>query len=370
MRRFFRPRRGWAWARSSSHQRRCNGCPGCCRISAGRHGSLHCIVGNAWPSSPPIRSPSRACSILADSSSTSRSPSSVPLCRIPARHAARPASSGCTSARFADGSRSLESGGARKKPPTVDPPVAGKARWDRLSSASVAPNGKRSILVVEDERAIGESIQFVLRREGFDVELAANLRDARERLAEKDLVIMDLMLPDGSGFDLLREVRASTDTPVIVVTSRDEESDRVAGLESGADDYVTKPFSPREIVARVRAVLRRAGRGQAGETRPSDPGAGAGGALEIRQDERRVSYLGSAIDLTRAEFDLLATLHSGRGRVFSRQQLIEAIWGHGHVVGDRTIDGHVKAVRRKLAEAGAPESLLSTVRGVGYRLEE
>jgi two-component system catabolic regulation response regulator CreB len=230
-----------------------------------------------------------------------------------------------------------------------------------------ADSAQRRILVVEDESAIAESIEFVLRREGFEVAVAASLKEARASLAGNDLVIMDLMLPDGSGFDFLREVRGRGETPIIVVTSRDEEPDRIAGLESGADDYVTKPFSPREIVARVRAVLRRAGKPRLdpGEARPSNPGG-----LEIRADERRVSWAGAAIELTRAEFDLLFTLHQGRGRVFSRQQLIEAIWGHGHIVGDRTIDGHVKAVRRKLSEAGAPETLLSTVRGVGYRLEE
>jgi two-component system catabolic regulation response regulator CreB len=237
-------------------------------------------------------------------------------------------------------------------------------------------SAQRRILVVEDESAIAESIDFVLRREGFEVAVASNLREARDKLAGRspsgglmkpDLVIMDLMLPDGSGFDFLREIRAHGETPIIVVTSRDEEPDRIAGLEAGADDYVTKPFSPREIVARVRAVLRRAGRPRQdpGEARPSNPGG-----LEIRTDERRVSWAGAPIELTRAEFDLLSTLYMGRGRVFSRQQLIEAIWGHGHIVGDRTIDGHVKAVRRKLSEAGAPETLLSTVRGVGYRLEE
>jgi len=221
--------------------------------------------------------------------------------------------------------------------------------------------------VIEDERAIAESIEFVLKREGFEVAVAGTLGHARAALGGCDLVVMDLMLPDGSGFDLLREIRASSGTPVIVVTSRDEEPDRIAGLESGADDYVTKPFSPREIVARVRAVLRRTG----GGARPPESGrASDPGGLEIRTEERRASWAGTPIELTRAEFDLLLALHQGRGRVFSRQQLIEAIWGHGHVVGDRTIDGHVKAVRRKLAEAGAPETLLSTVRGVGYRLGE
>ncbi len=237
-------------------------------------------------------------------------------------------------------------------------------------------SAQRRILVVEDESAIAESIDFVLRREGFEVAVAGNLREARDKLGARspaggpstpDLVIMDLMLPDGSGFDFLREIRAHGEIPIIVVTSRDEEPDRIAGLEAGADDYVTKPFSPREIVARVRAVLRRAGRPRQdpGEARPSNPGG-----LEIRTDERRVAWAGVPIELTRAEFDLLCTLYQGRGRVFSRQQLIEAIWGHGHIVGDRTIDGHVKAVRRKLSEAGAPETMLSTVRGVGYRLEE
>ena len=221
-----------------------------------------------------------------------------------------------------------------------------------------------SILVVEDEPAIAESLTYSLRREGYSVEAAATLSDAEPRVAGADLVILDLMLPDGSGFDLLAGLRRLDHPPaVIILSSRDHEADRVAGLETGADDYVTKPFSPREVVARVRAVLRRAWRES-----PSAPETPL--PLACDADTRRASVCGQPLELTRVEFDLLACMLSAPGRVFTRAQLIERIWGDNFAITDRTVDSHVKALRRKVSEAGGQAQLIETVRGVGYRVSD
>jgi two-component system catabolic regulation response regulator CreB len=177
------------------------------------------------------------------------------------------------------------------------------------------------------------------------------------------------MLPDGSGFDLIRRWRAAATSrpmPIIVLSSRDAEADRVAALESGADDYVTKPFSPREIVARVRAVLRRSvsvGAAAQASPRRAPP-------LSADPRTRRAEASGRGLDLTRVEFDLLATLLGSPGRVFTRAELIDRVWGDGFRITDRTIDSHVKALRKKIAEAGAEPSWIETVRGVGYRLSD
>jgi two-component system catabolic regulation response regulator CreB len=186
-------------------------------------------------------------------------------------------------------------------------------------------------------------------------------------------VVLDLMLPDGSGFDLIRGWRAASARgagplmPIIVLSSRDAEADRVAALESGADDYVTKPFSPREIVARVRAVLRRsAARSPVGP----DPEGRQAPPLSTDPRTRRALAAGRALDLTRVEFDLLATLLGSPGRVFTRAELIDRVWGDGFRITDRTIDSHVKALRKKIGEAGAEPSWIETVRGVGYRLSD
>ncbi|HSU39714.1 MAG TPA: response regulator transcription factor, partial [Polyangiaceae bacterium] len=180
---------------------------------------------------------------------------------------------------------------------------------------------------------------------------------------DADLVILDLMLPDGSGFEWISALRSERrDQPIIVLSSRDGEADRVAALETGADDYVTKPFSPREIVARVRAVLRRS-------VASAPPSASASApAVELDEMARRAWVGETALELTRVEFDLLATLRGGPERVHTRADLIDRVWGDGFAITDRTIDSHVKALRRKLAEAGADPSTIETVRGVGYRL--
>ncbi len=224
------------------------------------------------------------------------------------------------------------------------------------------------ILLVEDEPAILESLAYVLSRDGFLVVPAKNAAEAAALADGADLVVLDLMLPDGSGFDLIRSWRATArPMPIIVLSSRDAEADRVAALESGADDYVTKPFSPREIVARVRAVLRRSAQGgppsQGAPVRPVPP-------LSTDPRTRRALAGGRALDLTRVEFDLLATLLGSPGRVFTRAELIDRVWGDGFRITDRTIDSHVKGLRKKIAEAGAEPSWIETVRGVGYRLSD
>src|SRR5689334_2128997 len=224
------------------------------------------------------------------------------------------------------------------------------------------------ILVVEDEPAIAESIAYSLRRDGFTVTVASTLAAAEREIAGVDLVILDLMLPDGSGFDLIGQIRRGRlGTAVIVLSSRDGEADRVAALETGADDYVNKPFSPREIVARVRAVLRRAA--PAGQAAAAAP-VSARVPLTADEATRRACVHGKDMDLTRVEFDLLACMLAAPGRVFTRAQLIDRVWGDGFAITDRTVDSHVKGLRKKVSEAGGDAALIETVRGVGYRVTD
>lgn len=218
-----------------------------------------------------------------------------------------------------------------------------------------------TILVVEDEPAIAESVAYALRREGFASSIASDLRTAWEQSHSALLIVLDLMLPDGSGSELIHGLRKQGNrTPIIVLSSRDSETDRIGSLEAGADDYVTKPFSPREVVARVRAVLRRFELGTERSPRFSWIG--------IDAQARRAFARDVELELTRVEFDLLAQLNSDPGRVFARSELIDLVWGNGFAITDRTIDSHVKSLRRKLASAGAPSRLIETVRGIGYRL--
>lgn len=216
------------------------------------------------------------------------------------------------------------------------------------------------VLIVEDEPAIAESLDYALRREGFATQTAATYAKAEAARAWPTLIILDLMLPDGNGGDLLRMLRAeSRATPVIVLSSRESEADRISALEGGADDYVTKPFSPREVVARVRAVLRRMA--PAGQAELEPP-------LQVDRSGRRATFSGKSLELTRVEFDLLALLSENASRVYSRAEFIARVWGDGFAITDRTIDSHIKSLRRKLTEAGAPAGMIQTVRGVGYRM--
>ena len=215
------------------------------------------------------------------------------------------------------------------------------------------------VLIVEDEPAIAESLDYALRREGFATQTAGTFAKAEAARTWPTLIILDLMLPDGNGGDLLRMLRAELrSTPVIVLSSRESEADRISALEGGADDYVTKPFSPREVVARVRAVLRRMAPGQ---TEPEP-------LLHVDRSGRRANFSGKSLELTRVEFDLLALLSDNPSHVYTRAEFIASVWGDGFAITDRTIDSHIKSLRRKLTDAGAPAGLIQTVRGVGYRM--
>ncbi len=230
----------------------------------------------------------------------------------------------------------------------------------------------QQILVVEDEPAIAESVAYALKRDGFEAVTASNAADAQLTADGSSLIVLDLMLPDGSGFELISKWRhAGIETPIIVLSSRDDEADRIAALESGADDYVTKPFSPREVVARVRAVLRRAGPGS------FEPGAATAGSSAISKQSLRVdpstrrAYVHEVeVELTRVEFDLLSVMLAEPGRVYTRARLIDTVWGDGFAISDRTVDSHIKSLRRKVGDAGGDPGLIETVRGVGYRVTE
>jgi DNA-binding response OmpR family regulator len=222
------------------------------------------------------------------------------------------------------------------------------------------------IVVVEDEPAIAESVGYALRRDSFEVSITSTYAEAEREAPRADLIVLDLMLPDGSGFDLIRQLRRdSRPTPIIVLSSRDSEADRVAALETGADDYVTKPFSPREVVARVRAVLRRVV--QSASTREVVLGRPP---LSVDSSTRRAHFLDHLLELTRVEFDLLASLLETPGRVYTRAELIDRVWGDGFAISDRTVDSHVKSLRRKVSEVGGDPALIETVRGVGYRVAD
>ncbi|NCT84212.1 MAG: response regulator [Comamonadaceae bacterium] len=220
------------------------------------------------------------------------------------------------------------------------------------------------ILLLEDDPAIADTVAFALRREGFAVEHRAWLAEARERLRAApvpELLILDVGLPDGHGLDLCRELRGDPQPqlarlPVIVLSARSEELDRVLGLELGADDYLAKPFSPRELVARVRALLRRA---QA--VPPAAPGFVVNGA--------RVHLDGQPLSLTKLELGLLLQLLQAPQRIHSRDSLLDAVWGTSADSGDRTVDTHIKTLRAKLREAAPGRDPIKTHRGLGYSLE-
>jgi two-component system catabolic regulation response regulator CreB len=210
------------------------------------------------------------------------------------------------------------------------------------------------ILVVEDDPGISDVLEFSLKAEGHDVVVVQRGVDAVARGSWPDCILLDIGLPDIDGFEVCRRIRRTSGVPVIFLTARSDEIDRIVGLELGADDYVAKPFSTRELIARIRAVTRRA------QTKPvSDDASG----LSISEENREVRFHGKKIELSKLEFDLLALLSGGPGRVFTREQILDLAWPDGGCVIDRTVDVHVKSLRRKL---GDPEAI-ETVRGVGYR---
>lgn len=220
------------------------------------------------------------------------------------------------------------------------------------------------ILVVEDEQPIREMIAFSLRRAGFEVGEAPDSRTARVRIADRrpDLVIVDWMLPDGSGLELTRQLKRDGDTrelPVIMLTARAAEGDKVSGLESGADDYITKPFSPRELVARINAVLRR--------TAPGGPGGQVRfGTLTLDAAAQRVTAGKHILSLGPTEYRLLAYMMCHPELVLSRRQLLDRVWGGNSYPDERTVDVHIRRVRKAL-EASGCDRYVQTVRGAGYR---
>lgn len=224
--------------------------------------------------------------------------------------------------------------------------------------------GTATILVVDDERKIRDLVRSYLEREGYAVLVADTGQRALEAVdrARPDLVVLDLMLPDIAGEEVARSVRSHSDVPIIMLTAKAGEDDRVNGLRIGADDYLPKPFSPRELVARVEAVLRRAG-----GVRTDAPLSFDEGALVIDRDAREVRLDGEPVDLTRSEFDLLLALASHPGRVFSRYELVTRVQGYDYEGYERTIDAHVKNLRRKLGDDPKSPRYVVTVVGVGYK---
>ena len=223
------------------------------------------------------------------------------------------------------------------------------------------------ILVVEDENAIADAVLYALRTDGMQAEHCLLGREALKRLRTEnwDVVILDVGLPDITGFELCRELRSFSQVPVIFLTARGGEIDRVLGLELGADDYVVKPFSPRELVARVHARLRRAGTEPAG----ADKGWREAGEFAIDADGQRIRYRGKLLSLTRYEYRLLAALLRRPGAILSREQIMDDVWRDAPETVDRTVDTHVKTLRSKLRAVASDADPIQTHRGLGYSLQ-
>lgn len=231
--------------------------------------------------------------------------------------------------------------------------------------------GKRRILVVEDEKDIAELVRFNLEQDGFAVVTATDGEDALEALRKSapTLVILDLMLPGMTGLEVCRRIRSDPATaalPIMMLTAKAAEVDRILGLEMGADDYVTKPFSPRELVARVRAVLRRASRPETEQPRE----VYEKGRLWIDFDTYEVRLDGRSVDLTLREFELLRFFVRSRNRVFNRLQILDLVWGQDAYVESRTVDVHIRRLRARIERDDAHPELIVTVRGVGYKFDE
>lgn len=222
------------------------------------------------------------------------------------------------------------------------------------------------VLVVEDEESYLDALSYVLRKEGFEVAIATDGHAALEEFDRSgaDIVLLDLMLPGISGTEVCRKLRASSSVPVIMVSAKDSEVDKVVGLELGADDYVTKPYSPRELVARIRAVLRRGG-----ETGVGDDTALEVGRVRMDVDRHVVTVDGEEVRLPLKEFELLELFLRNVGRVLTRSQLIDRVWGSDYVGDTKTLDVHVKRLRAKIEPDPSRPTTLVTVRGLGYKYE-
>lgn len=227
----------------------------------------------------------------------------------------------------------------------------------------------RKVLVIDDEESIRELIRFNLEMAGFSVELAADGQEGLDKLDDSiDLVILDLMLPVLDGLAVCREIRSHPefkDLPIIMLTARGEEIDRVLGLEMGADDYLTKPFSPRELIARIKAILRRVGNNKSLQNEEEEADKITWGELELNTASHEVRKRGQLIDLTPKEFDLLKLFLLNKGKVLTRELLLEKIWGYEYDGDTRTVDVHIRRLRQKIGE-----EYITTVRGVGYKIVE
>lgn len=222
------------------------------------------------------------------------------------------------------------------------------------------------VLLVEDEESFSDALSYTLRREGFEMAVAADGTEALETFDRTgaDLVLLDLMLPGLPGTDVCRSLRARSNVPVIMLTAKDSEVDKVVGLELGADDYVTKPFSTRELVARMRAVLRRGS-----ESEEQLPAVVEAGPVRLDVERHTVSVRGEGVQLPLKEFELLAVLLRNAGRVLTRMQLIDRVWGADYVGDTKTLDVHIKRLRAKVERDPADPRHIDTVRGVGYKFE-
>ena len=225
-------------------------------------------------------------------------------------------------------------------------------------------NGQR-VLVVDDERHIVELAQLYLSREGYQVDSVGDGAQALTRFGQlkPDLVVLDIMLPGVDGLTICKEIRKQSQVPIIMLTARDEVTDKVVGLEVGADDYLTKPFHPQELVARAKALLRRA------RLEPDQPRLIRAGKLEVDLERHEVRHGATRIQLRPKEFDLLALLARHPGRVFQRSELLDLVWGYDFPGYTRTVDVHVQQLREKLSAGDVADPVIQTVWGVGYRLE-
>ena len=244
----------------------------------------------------------------------------------------------------------------------------------RWASAAVKPDssqGTGRILIIEDDPDVAELIRYHLTKEGYETWISSKGIHGLEqaKTSRPDMILLDIMVPELNGWEVCRRLKQDTELrgiPVIIVTGRAEEGDKVLGFEMGADDYVTKPFSPRELVARVRAVMRR---GKALES-PGKKLHLKAGELEVDRQRFEVTMKGRRVDLTPKEFEVLAVLMGTPGRVFSREDLLDLVWGADAFVEPRTVDVHLARLRGKFTAAGVPAPDLETVRGVGYRFKE
>lgn len=233
------------------------------------------------------------------------------------------------------------------------------------------PSGQRTVLVIEDEDTLRRALSYNLTRDGFTVLTARDGIQGRDLALNSlpDLVVLDLMLPRMDGLDVCRAIRLEGTTPILMLTAKVEEVDRIVGLEIGADDYLTKPFSMRELIARVRALLRRVEMNQRDSHRIRPRAVLTANNLELDQAAHRFTNNGKVVPLRRKEFDLLAFLLENRGVVFSRDALLERIWGYDYSGDTRTVDVHVRWLREKIEEDPGRPTQLVTIRGVGYKFE-